>query len=140
MLVADSVISVAYQIEIDFAILMRQRYQFAPGMFFWRSTFVRVNVRIVAAEHSMVRAVQRLQAQHVCPGTIESEKYLDACAEVLFKLRDGRPGIRIIAVGHDVSLVSACDCFEDFRVNSRVIVAGKAATGLGRDLGHKETM
>ena len=140
MLVADAVIGVAHGVERDLAVLMRQRNQLASRMLLRSAAFVGIDVRVVAAQHRVVRPVQRLQAQHVRAGSVEGEEDINPRTEVLFELRDRRTRVRIVAVSDDVSLVGACDRLQHLGMHSGIVVAGKAAGGLGKNLRHTETM
>ncbi len=140
MLVADPVIGVPHRVERDLAILMRQRDQLASRMFFRRAALVGIDVRVLAAQHRVVRPVQSLQSEHVRAGSVEGKKDVDPRAEVFFEFRDGRAGEGIVAVSDHVSLVGARDRFQNFRMHSGIVVAGKAASGLLRSLRHKKTM
>ena len=103
-------------------------------MFFRRAAFVRINVREFAAQHRMVRAVQRLQAQHVRARAVEGKKYGDLRTEMFFKFRDGRASEGIVAVSNYVPLVGARDRFQNLRMHSSIIVAGKIASDLIQNL------
>ena len=140
MLVADPVIGVPHRVERDLAILMRQRNQLASRMLFRRATFVRINVRVLAAQNSMVRAVQRLQTEYVRASPVESKEHVDPGAKMFLKFRDSRTRVRVVAIGHHVSLVGARDRLQNFRMHPGIIVAGKAASRLVRPLRHKKTM
>ena len=109
---------------------MRQRNQLASRMLFRRAAFVGIDVRVVAAQHGMVRPVQRLQAEHVRAGPVESEENVDPRAEMLFEFRDRRARVGIVAVSNHVSLIGARDRFQNLRMHPGIVVAGKVASGL----------
>ena len=59
---------------------------------------------------------------------------------MLFKFRDRRTRERIVAISNHVSLVGARNRLQNLRMHSGIIVAGKTASGLGKNLRHNETM
>ena len=130
MLVADAVIGMANGIERDLSVLMGQRNQFAAGESFGSPALVGIDVREVAAQDRVVGASERLQAQHVRSRAVKGEKYLDAGAEMLLQLCLRRGGVRIGAVAYHVPVVHLRDGCQNFRVDSGVVVAGKAAGGV----------
>ena len=81
MLVADPVIGVPHRVERDLPILVRQRNQLASRMLFRRAAFVGIDVRVIAAQHRVIRPVQSLQSKHVCARSVEGEKNVDPLAE-----------------------------------------------------------
>ena len=106
---------------------MRQRDQLASRMFFRRPAFVGINMRIIAAQHCVIRPVQRLQPEHVCAGSVEREKHVDVRSRNVLQISrrpiacTGRrrmprraPGWR----GHR---------FEHLGMHSGIVVAGKTA-------------
>ena len=99
-------------------------------MFFGRAAFVRINVRILAAQHRVIRPVQRLQAEHVRAGPVEGEENVDARPEMLFEFRQRRPRVTVVAVSHHVPLIGPRNRLRDFRMHPGIIVAGKTASGL----------
>src|ERR1700737_477226 len=109
MLVADTVIRVAYGVKSDFAVLVRQRNQLAAGMLFGSAAFVGVDVSVLAAQNSVIGAIQSLKAEHIGSGPVKSEENVDAGAEMLLKLGYRRAGIGIVPIGHDVALIGAGD-------------------------------
>jgi hypothetical protein len=56
MFVADAVIGVANQVDIDLAVLRLDRDELAAGKFLGRTTFIAVNVGGGRANHGLVRA------------------------------------------------------------------------------------
>jgi hypothetical protein len=44
-----------------------------------------------------------------------------------------RPGVRVVAVGDYVALVGTGNGFENLGMDTGIVVAGKAAGGLGED-------
>jgi hypothetical protein len=104
------------------------------------AAFVRIDVRVLAAQHGVIRPVQRLQAENVRARTVERKEHIDPRAKVFFKFRDGRTCVGIVSVRHYVSLVGASDRFQDLWMYSGIIVAGKAASRRFGRLRHKKTM
>jgi hypothetical protein len=136
VLIANAVIGVADVIQRDFAVVMRQRNEFAARMLFRRAAFVGINVGILAAEHRVVRSSQRLKPEDIGAGSVEGEENVNIRAEMFVKFLDSRTGIGVVAISHDVALVYPGKGLKDFRVHSGIVVAGKAAPGLNWDRFH----
>ena len=77
VLIANTVIGVAHVMQCDFAVVMRQRDQLATRMLFRRAAFVGINVRILAAEHGVVRTSQRLKSENIGAGSVECEENIN---------------------------------------------------------------
>jgi hypothetical protein len=140
MLIADAVIRMPHCIERDFPVLMRQRNQLATQMLLGRGAFVGIYVRIVAAQHRLIGPRQRLQAQHIRPGAVESKKNFNPRPEMFFKLCHGRARVPVVAISNHVAFIDPCKGLQNFRMNSRVVIAGKAACDFHDRLWHKQTM
>ncbi len=138
MLVADPMVGVPHGIKGDLALLMRQWDELTPGMFFRGAALVAIDVGVVAAQHGMVRPVQRLQAQHIRARTVEGEEHVDPRPEMLFEFRQGRAGVWIVAVSHHVPLIGARNRLQNFRMHPGIVVAGETTSRLIRNLPHKE--
>ena len=140
MLVADPVIGVPHRVERDLSILMRQRDQLASRMLLRRTALVGINVRVLAAQHRMVRPVDRLQAENIRASAVERKEDFDPRAKVLLEFRDRRTRVVVVAVRHHVTLVGACDRLKHLRMHSGIVIAGKATSGRTGNLWHKKTM
>src|SRR6202171_918657 len=117
---------------------MRQGNEFATRMFFRRAAFVGINVRVLAAQHGVVRASQRLKPQNISAGSVEGKKNVNIRTEKFVKFLDRRTRVRVVAISHDVALVYPGKGLEDFRVHPGIVVAGKAAPGLEGDRFHRK--
>jgi hypothetical protein len=81
-----------------------------------------------------------LQSKDVGAGAVKGKKNVDIGAKMLLKLPDSGAGVGIVAVGDYVTLVRAGNRCEDLWVDASVIVAGEAASRLGENLIHTETL
>src|SRR5437763_623691 len=106
-------------------------------MFFRRAAFVGVNVRIVAAQDSMIRPVQRLQSEHIRPSSVERKEHIDTRPKMLLEFRHRRARVVVIAVGNYVSAVDPCHGLQNFGMHSGIIVTGKVASRFVGPLRHR---
>src|SRR5438445_12591219 len=130
MLIADSVIRRLHGIECQLAIGGGDGNELAASEFFGSAALVGIDVRGFGADHRVIGLGERLQTEHVGGGAVEDKKDFYLPTEMLPELSDCGGGVRVIAITDDVALVGGCDRFQNGRVNSGVIVAGKAACGL----------
>src|SRR5437016_5714544 len=72
--VADAMVSVAYGFEGEFAVPRGNGNQLAAGEFFGRAAFVGIDVSSFAADYSVIRVGQGLQAETVSGGAVENNK------------------------------------------------------------------
>ena len=134
MLIADAVIRMPHRVERRFAVLMRQRNQFASRIFFRRAAFVGIDVRVIAAQNSLMRTAQRLQSKHIAARSVERKVNVNARSEMLFEFRDCRSRVVVIAIGNHVALVGAGNRIENFWMHSGIVVAGKSPERPGKNL------
>ena len=127
VLVAYIVIGMRGRGNGKLAIGRRKRDKLAAGQLFGRAAFVGINMRELGAKNGMVRACQRLQAEHVGGSTVEDEEHLDVGAEVLAKFLDGRSGIRVVTIADNVAAVGAGNGFKHLGMDVGIVVAGKTA-------------
>jgi len=126
MLVPETMTGMVDGFHTDLPVLMWQRDQLAAGMLFGSGTLIGVNVRVVAAEDSVVGAIESLQSKDIRGGSVEGEEDLDTAAKMLFKFTDRRPGVGIVTIGDDVSLIHAGQRFKDVGMNSGVVITREA--------------
>ena len=84
----------------------------------------------------MVGAVQRLQAEHIGSSSVKGEEDFDAGSKMFFEFCDGRARVGVVTVRDDVALICTGERFENFGMDSSIVVAGKASRGSGGNLRH----
>jgi hypothetical protein len=136
VLIANAMVGVADGRQRDLAILMGQWNQLAAGVLLRRTAFVAVDVGIVATQDRLKRPGQGLETENIRSGAVESEENCDIGSKMFLKPLDCGAGVRVVSVGDYVALVGTGDGFENFGMDTGIVVAGKAAGGLGEDRRH----
>ncbi len=113
--------------DSDFAIRRRYGKQLAAGEFFRRATFIDVNVCCLSANDRMMRLRYCFESEHIRARAAEDEKDFYVFAQMLLKLFCGLRGVRVVAIGDDMSVVDGSDRLHHARMNAGVVVTGKAA-------------
>src|ERR1700722_17402550 len=139
MFIADAMVGMAHGLQRDLAVPLRQRNQSAAGMLLRRAAFVGIDVGVGAAQYRVEGASQGLQPENIRAGAVERKKNGNVRAEMFFELLDRRRCVGIGSVGHHVTLVSPCNRRENLGVHTGIVVAGEAASRMGKLL-HSETM
>lgn len=134
VLVADAVISVADELDREFAVRRWERDEFGSCEFFRGATLVGIDVGHLGADNSLIGTGKRLQAQNICAGAVEYKEDGDARSKMLFELADSGGGEGIVTVADDVSGINASEGGEDVGMDGRVVVAGKTAAGLHAEI------
>src|SRR5207237_10934803 len=92
-------------------------------------TFVGVNVGCFAADYCMIRLGQCSQAKAIGGSTVKYDEDFNVRPEMLFEFANRRLSVPILTVTDGVAIICFGNVFQYLRVNSCIIVAGKAAGG-----------
>jgi len=99
----------------------------AASKFLRSPAFVGVDVCSFAADHCVICVSQRFQAEAIGCSAIEDEKDFNIRAETLLEFLRYRGRVRIISVADRVAPIRFANGFQNFRMNSGIVVAGKTA-------------
>src|SRR6185369_6683998 len=101
--------------------------QFATGKFLGSAAFIGIDMGKIGANDRMVGICESLQTQAVRGGAVENDEDFNVLSKVLFEFANGRIGVSIVSIPDRVALVHTCNRVQNFGMNPRVVVAGKAA-------------
>ncbi len=128
VLIPDAMVRTLHGFDGKLPIVGWNGKQFAPGKFFRSATFVGIDVRGLGADHGMIGIRQRFQAEAIGSGAVEHDEDVNVGAKMLLKFAYCGFGVGVISVSNRMTLVGGEDSRYDFRMDARVVVAGKAAS------------
>ena len=105
-------------------------------MFLGSAAFIGVDVGIITAQDRVEGPGQGLQAENVGAGPVEGKEDGNIGPKVLLELLYRGAGISIVPIGHYVTLVDAGNGLDNLRMDTGVIIAGKASKRLGGNRWH----
>ena len=114
----------------ELAVSTRERDQLAASKPLRGATLVGVDVSDVGAHDSVIGPCHCLQAEDIGGGAVENKKDFRVSAEVLSKFFHSRGRVGVITVTNRVAMVGVTEGCKNFRMNTSIIVAGKAANRL----------
>ena len=98
-----------------------------PAHSFWCTTFIGVDVRRGAADHSTPPRHHRGQRDNIRPGAVEERKHFGLGTEGFLDFGPQRGGVIVTAVGDLVATVGPLDGRQYLRQDSGIIVAGETS-------------
>ena len=127
MLIVNAMIGMTDSFDRKFAVGDGNGNEFAAGEFLRRAALVRVDVRGFATNYGVISISQRLEAQAIGGSAVENEEDFNVRPEMLLEFLHHGFGVGIVAISHGMTLISFGDGFQDFGMNSGIIVTGKTA-------------
>src|SRR5689334_23003309 len=130
VLVADAVVYGMHGFDGQLPLFGRNRDQLAAGKFLRSAAFVDIDMCALSADHGVVGVGQRLQTETVRSCAVKYEEDLYVVAELPLELPHRGVGVRVVPVSDHMSLVHRGKRFQDLRVYTGIVVAGKTARSL----------
>src|ERR1700752_232359 len=103
------------------------RDEFAAGKLLRRATFINVHVRASGEENRLIGFGARLQTENIRAGATKDKIDSYVSAKVFLKQLRRASRERVVAIGNNVSIVCGFDRLDDFRMNTRIVVARETA-------------
>src|SRR5688572_4705942 len=110
----------------DLPVRSGDRQELATDLFFRCARLGGMDVRRVRADDRLMRAHHALQTEHICGGAAEEEEDFPV-TELARDPRYGIVGVSVAAVRRDMTGIHRTERREHLRMNSRPVVARKAA-------------
>src|SRR5437867_2649663 len=116
MLIPNAMTGTTYGVNGEFAIVGRNRNQFASRKFFGSPALVGIDVSGLGADHRVIGVGQGFETEAVGGGAIEYYENVNVGAEMLLKFASCGLRITVIPISNSMTLVGGEDSFYHVRM------------------------